>query len=319
MQVGEPEAPKITVVGSTMIDMVSYVPRLPRPGETLAGTRFEIGFGGKGANQAVMARRLGASVRMIACVGADNFGDQTIANLGAEGIDCDDVYRVTGAHTGVAPISVEPDGTNRVVIIPGANHEMDPERVARAVARHPAQVVIGQLEIPQPVTLAAFRSSRDAGSVTVLNPAPAAEVAGDLLAVTDWLIPNETEFAALVASLLQTEASAVTDPYLRALASRAQPQLLVTLGEAGAVMVSGGGLVVRRPAPPSPVVDTTGAGDAFVGAFAYGLARGLAPPDAMALALRCASFTVGRSGTQSSFPTAQECEQLLAPVPNEMV
>jgi ribokinase len=312
------KAPTITVVGSTMIDMVSYVPRLPRRGETLAGTRFEIGFGGKGANQAVMARRMGASVRMIACVGTDDFGDRTIANLEAEGIDCHDLYRAGGAHTGVAPITVEPDGTNRVVIIPGANNDMDPDRVAEAVGRQPTQVVIGQLEIPQPVTLAAFRASRDAGSVNVLNPAPAAEVAGVLLAVTDWLIPNETEFAALVASVLQAEVSAVTDDDLRALASQIQPQLLVTLGEAGAVMVSGDGDVVRRPAPASHAVDTTGAGDAFVGAFGYGLARGMAPPDAMALALRCASFTVGRPGTQSSFPTAQECEQLLAPFANEM-
>jgi ribokinase len=308
----------ITVVGSTMIDMVSYVPRLPRPGETLAGTRFEIGFGGKGANQAVMARRLGASVRMIACVGTDDFGDQTIANLEAEGIDCHDLYRAGGAHTGVAPISVEPDGTSRVVIIPGANNDMDPDRVAEALARRPAQVVIGQLEIPQPVTLAAFRAGREAGSVTVLNPAPAAEVAGELLAVTDWLIPNETEFAALVASVLQTEETAVSDGLLRALASRIQPQLLVTLGEAGAVMISGDGEVCRRAAPSSLVVDTTGAGDAFVGAFGYGLARGLASPDAMALALRCASFTVGRPGTQSSFPTAEECERLLAPFANEL-
>jgi ribokinase len=305
--------PLITVVGSTAIDMISYVPRLPRPGETLVGERFEIGFGGKGANQAVMARRLGAEVRMIACVGADNFGDQTVANLGAEGIDTSDVYRSPAAHTGVAPIWVEPDGTNRIAIFPGANHQLEPETVAAAVARQHAQVVVGQLEILQTVTLAAFRAARRAGSVTVLNPAPAAAVAPELLAVTDWLVPNETEFAALAATLLAAEVVAVTDAHLQALAACIQPQLLVTLGEAGAAMTTGDGTVVRLPAPPSQVVDTTGAGDAFVGAFAYGLAGGLAPTDAVALAVRCASFTVGRPGTQSSFPTAKECEQLLAP------
>jgi ribokinase len=303
----------ITVVGSTAIDMISYVPRLPRPGETLEGERFEIGFGGKGANQAVMARRLGAGVRMVACVGVDNFGDQTLANLGAEGIDTTDVSRSPAAHTGVAPIWVEPDGTNRIAIFPGANHQLVPDVVAAAVARQYSQVVVGQLEVPQAVTLAAFQAARRAGSVTVLNPAPAADVVPEVLAVTDWLVPNETEFAALAGTLLQTEVDAVTDSVLQALAARIQPQLLVTLGEAGAAMTSADGSVLRLAPPASQVVDTTGAGDAFVGAFAYGLARGLVPPDAMALAVRCASFTVGRPGTQSSFPTAQECEQLLAP------
>ena len=168
--------PTITVVGSIMIDMISYVPRLPNAGETLIGGRFEIGFGGKGANQAVMARRLGASVRMIACVGTDAFGDQAVENLVAQGIDAQFVYR-SHAATGVAPIWVEADGTNRIAVIPGANDDMDPEQVAKTVLAHPSQVVIGQLEVPQPVTLAAFGAGRSAGSITILNPAPAAEIA----------------------------------------------------------------------------------------------------------------------------------------------
>jgi len=296
-----------------MIDMVSYVPRLPRPGETLVGDRFEIGFGGKGANQAVMARRLGATVRMIACVGTDSFGDQTVANLAAEGIDTRYVYRAE-VHTGVAPIWVEPDGTNRIAVIPGANNELVADEVATAVTTQASQVVMGQLEIPQPVTLAAFRAARAGGSLTVLNPAPAADVSLDLLAVTDWIIPNETEFAALLWSVLHAEANAVTEDALHALAAHIAPKLLVTLGEAGAVMVAGVGPLARQPAPPSPVVDTTGAGDAFVGAFGYGLGRGLSPAEAMELAVRCASFTVGRPGTQSSFPSGEECARLLQEV-----
>ena len=167
--------PTITVVGSIMTDMISYVPRLPGPGETLIGGRFEIGFGGKGANQAVMARRLGASVRMIACVGRDAFGDQAVENLVAQGIDAQSVYR-SGAATGVAPIWVEADGTNRIAVIPGANDDMDPGHVAKTVLAQSSEVVIGQLEVPQPVTLAAFGAARGAGSVTILNPAPAAEI-----------------------------------------------------------------------------------------------------------------------------------------------
>jgi ribokinase len=301
--------PTITVVGSIMTDMVSYVARVPGPGETLIGGRFETGFGGKGANQAVMARRLGASVRMIACVGADAFGDQAIENLVHQGIDAQFVYR-SQAATGVAPIWVEADGTNRIIVIPGANDDMDPEQVAKSVLAQRSQVVIGQLEVPQPVTLAGFGAARSGGAITILNPAPAAEIAPELLALTDWLIPNETEFASLLWSRTSTDAGSVTDDHVLALASRVSSRLLVTLGEAGALMVSDG-KVMRLPAPISQAVDTTGAGDAFVGAFGYGLASGLAPAGAMALALRCASFSVSRPGTQSSFPTPEESEQLL--------
>jgi ribokinase len=301
--------PMIVVAGSISIDMISYVPRLPEPGETLIGGRFEMGFGAKGANQAVMARRLGASVRMIGCVGTDIFGDQAVANLLAQGIDGQFVYR-SEAATGVAPIWVEADGTNRIAVIPGANNDVGPERAAQAVLAQPSQVVIGQLEVPQPVTLAAFSAARKVGAVTILNPAPAAEIDPELLALTNWIIPNETEFASLARYLLGAEARSVSDDHLLALASRIPPRLLVTLGEAGAAIVADGE-VTRLPAPTSEVVDTTGAGDAFVGAFGYGLASGLGPAGAMALALRCASFSVGRRGTQTSFPTTQECAQLL--------
>jgi ribokinase len=289
--------------------MISYVPRLPGPGETLIGGRFEIGFGGKGANQAVMARRLGASVRMIACVGTDAFGDQAVENLVGQGIEAQFVYR-SQAATGVAPIWVEADGTNRIAVIPGANDDMDPEQVAKTVLAQPSQVVICQLEVPQPVTQAAFGAARTVGAITILNPAPAAEIGPELLALTDWLIPNETEFVSLLWTRTGTEAASVTDKHVLALASSVSSRLLVTLGEAGALMVDGRE-VLRLPAPLTQAVDTTGAGDAFVGAFGYGLASGLAPADAMTLALRCASFSVSRRGTQSSFPSPEESEQLL--------
>jgi len=306
-----------------MIDMISYVPRMPERGETLLGNRFEIGFGGKGANQAVMAHRLGAKVRMIGCVGTDGFGDETVANLQAEGIDTGGVYR-SDKHTGVAPIWVEPDGTNRIAIFPGANHELVAEEVASATAAglQPGDVVVGQFEIEQHVTLAAFRAARAAGATTVLNPAPAAPPHTGLLDLADWLIPNETEFAALMAAELGKDVRTVADEDIEALAARVAPRLLVTLGGAGAVMASRPGMpgaagtgLLRLPAPATEVVDTTGAGDAFVGAFAYGLGRGLEPATAAALAVRCASFTVSRRGTQLSFPSGEDCARLLDGLP----
>jgi ribokinase len=256
-----------------------------------------------------MARRLGASVRMIACVGTDAFGDQAVENLVGQGIEAQFVYR-SQAATGVAPIWVEADGTNRIAVIPGANDDMDPEQVAKTVLAQPSQVVICQLEVPQPVTQAAFGAARTVGAITILNPAPAAEIGPELLALTDWLIPNETEFVSLLWTRTGTEAASVTDKHVLALASSVSSRLLVTLGEAGALMVDGRE-VLRLPAPLTQAVDTTGAGDAFVGAFGYGLASGLAPADAMTLALRCASFSVSRRGTQSSFPSPEESEQLL--------
>ena len=243
------------------------------------------------------------------------FGDEIVANLQAQDIDTQHVYRSAAAPTGVAPIWVEADGTNRIAVIPGANSHMGPDRVAQAVARKRCQVVVGQLEVPQAVTKAAFAAARPLGASTVLNPAPAADIDPELLALADWLIPNETEFAALVSSLEGTAGDAITgdaitDDAIVRLAGRIPARLLVTLGKAGAAMVVSNG-VLRVEAPVSQAVDTTGAGDAFVGAFAYGLASGFAPADAMGLAVRCASFTVGRAGAQSSFPTPQESGLLL--------
>jgi ribokinase len=162
----------IAVVGSTNLDLIAYTPRIPGPGETLIGDRFVMGFGGKGANQAVMARLLGAEVAMVNCVGDDAYGELTRANLAGFGIDVSYVYTRPGA-SGVAPIWVEPDGTNRIIVIPGANHLLTAEQAAAAVTGFPSlDVVIGQFEIPQAVTAAAFAAARRRGATTILNPAP---------------------------------------------------------------------------------------------------------------------------------------------------
>jgi ribokinase len=288
---------RIAVVGSTMIDLIAYTGRVPQAGETIQGDRFQLGFGGKGANQAVMARLLGAEVAMVNSLGDDVFGDMTMRNFETLGIDTTHVVRVPGS-SGVATIWVETDGTNRIICVAGANDAMLPDDAAAAIrALAPLDVVVGEFEVPQPVTAAAFSAARAIGAVTILNPAPAADMLPALLTVSDWVISNEVEFARLADS--STEA---TDAEIAAFAARTGTRLVVTLGERGAALLGRDGVVQRVPAPTVTAVDTTGAGDAFVGAFAYGLAKGLDELDAVRLGVRCASDSVQRSGTQSSFP-----------------
>ncbi|WP_218952229.1 ribokinase [Amycolatopsis anabasis] len=296
-------APVVAVVGSTMIDMIAYLQRTPAAGETIAGEEFALGFGGKGANQAVMARLLGAEVVMVNSLGDDVFAEMTLANFAEHGIDTTHVTRVAGCSSGVAPIWVEADGTNRIVVVAGANARMTEEQARGAVTGLPRlDLVLGQFEIPQEVTTAAFRAARSRGAVTVLNPAPAARVAPELLAVTDWILPNETEFADLARSF-GLAVSGIDDPAIVALAGALGTRLAVTLGERGAAVLGADGHVHRIAPPEVTARDTTGAGDAFVGAFGYALASGRDELAAARLGCACASASVTRPGTQKSFPT----------------
>jgi ribokinase len=287
--------------------MITYAQRLPGPGETLVAPRFALGVGGKGANQAVMAARLGAAVAFVAAVGDDPFGQMTLERLAEEGIDSRHVATIPGESSGVAPIWVEPDGTNRILIVPGANARLDSALAAEAVANaNRVDVVVGQLEVPQAATLAAFRAARQRGAPTVLNPAPAEPLSAELLAVTDWLVPNEHEAAALAASV--DLAIAVADVAVPAVFDRLQRAfgcgLVVTLGAAGAIG-SDGRQIVAVPAPSVEAIDTTGAGDAFVGTFAVGIAAGTPLEVALEVATACASDSVTRPGTQASFPSRE--------------
>jgi ribokinase len=298
--------PRIAVVGSTMIDLIAYTHRVPLGGETVAGDDFRLGFGGKGANQAVMARLLGAEVAMVNALGDDVFGDMTMRNFAELGIDARFVTRVTGS-SGVAPIWVEPDGTNRIICVAGANDAMVPADAASAIrALAPLDVVVGEFEIPQPVTTAAFAAARSLGAITVLNPAPAADMDPALLAVTDWLIPNEHEFARIADATPDA-----TDAEIVRFAGSAGTRVVVTLGARGAALLATDGVVRRIPAPNVTAVDTTGAGDAFVGGFAFGLATGLDDVAAVTLGVRCASDSVQRPGTQRSFPDRERARAFL--------
>jgi ribokinase len=301
------KAPEIVVVGSTMMDMIAYVKRAPSSGETVIGDSFSLGFGGKGANQAVMASRFGAKVKMINTLGDDVFGDTTLKNFQEQGIDTKYVNQVAGA-SGVAPIWVEDDGSNRIICVPGSNFAMTVPQVQSALSEiSEIDVLVGQLEIRQEVTAAAFAAARARGITTILNPAPFAPLSSELVKNSDWIIPNETEFAGLDSSGRAPD----SDEVILELANSLGCKLVVTLGDKGAALVEND-KVVRVAAPSVNAIDTTGAGDAFVGAFSVGLGLGFEPKQAVKLGCESASLSVTRKGTQSSYPSRQEAEQILS-------
>lgn len=293
-----------------MIDMVAYTDRVPEAGETIIGNKFVTGFGGKGANQAVMAKRFGGAVSMVNTLGNDVFGDSVLKNFHEQGVDTTYIDRTEGA-SGVAPIWVEEDGTNRIIVIPGANNAMTPSQAKSALEGLKSyQIVIGQLEIPQTVTTQGFITAHERGAITILNPAPFAEISPELIAVSDWIIPNETEFAGMHPQGLEP----TSDEIILELAATLKTRFAVTLGDKGAALTTLDGKVVRVRAPKVKAIDTTGAGDAFVGSFAYALSIGLPEVAALTLGCACASDSVTRLGTQSSYPTPEEASVILASV-----
>ncbi len=309
--------PRICVAGSANIDLTFHTPRFPRPGETVAGTAFHRGFGGKGANQAVMAARLGAEVTMIGKVGRDAFGADVIANLKAEGIATTHLQGDETCATGVASILVDAAANNCILVVPGANAALTPADVRTAAcAIEAADVLLGQLETPVNATLEAFRIARTAGVRTVLNPAPAvASLPGELLRLTDLFVPNETEAELFTGTRVGSPAEAeAVGRRLLALPDR-PGAVIVTLGSRGAVLVDGAGAQHVRPVPVQ-AVDTSGAGDALIGSLAVFWAQGRPLPDALRLAGAAAALSVTRPGTQASFPRWAELEPFLTALPD---
>lgn len=292
----------IAVVGSAMMDLTAYADVLPEPGQTLAGQLFTTGFGGKGANQAVMAAHCGAEVHFIGKLGNDVFGNAIADNFVKVGIDSQHVGR-SDTPNGVAHIWVDGNGENRIIIIPGANHEIETAKAVEAInSITDLSVVVAQCEIKQEVTLAAFKAAKDRGCTTILNPAPYQEISAELLTLCDWIIPNETEFRELHGAL------PTSDSVLQSF--RPGKNSIVTLGSQGAVYISADGHLTKVGAPKVTAVDTTGAGDAFVGTFAYSLASGKDPVAAMTLGIKVASLSVTRKGAQSSYPAQAEIATL---------
>jgi ribokinase len=285
-----------------MMDLTAYADVLPEPGQTLAGQLFTTGFGGKGANQAVMAAHCGAEVYFIGKLGKDVFGTAIADNFVKVGIQSKYVDQSETA-TGVAHIWVDSNGENRIIIIPGANHEIEMAKAVEAInSIKDLKVVVAQCEIKQEVTLAAFKTAKAKGYITILNPAPYQEISAELLTLCDWIIPNETEFRELHGEL------PISDEVFKSY--RKGKNSIVTLGSQGAVYVSAEGQLTKVSAPKVTAVDTTGAGDAFVGTFAYSLASGKDPVTAMTLGIKVASLSVTRKGAQSSYPDQAEIATL---------
>lgn len=292
----------IAVVGSAMIDLTAYAKVIPAPGQTIEGDLFTTGFGGKGANQAVIAAHCGAHVHFVGKLGNDLFGDSIAENFKKLGIGSEFLER-SDTPNGVAHIWVDANGENRIVIIPGANYEIESKKAVDAIESiADLSVVVAQCEIKQEVTLAAFTAAKKRGCVTILNPAPYQPLSNELLEVTDWIIPNETEFKELHGQ------APSNDEVLKGF--RPGKNSIVTLGSEGAVLIASNGNLTRVSAPKVNAVDTTGAGDAFVGVFAFGLASGKSPEDAMKLGIKVASMSVTRKGAQSSYPSQAEIETL---------
>jgi ribokinase len=306
----------ICMVGSAMTDLVSRVPRLPSAGETLVGSSFSIGFGGKGSNQAVMAARLGAKVSVIVKLGKDVFGENYLKNYQEQGIDTAYVMFDDTRFSGVAPIAVdEKTGQNSIVIVPGANDGLSPAdiRASRAAIDN-ADIVMCQLETPIESTLEAFRIAKEGpgtktGAMTIFNPAPARELPAELLKLTDVFVPNEVEAAMLLEKSTATveEAMVVALDFLE----RGPKRVIITLGSRGAVFASQGEPAQCVQAEKVKAVDTTGAGDAFVGSLAYFLGHNFPLKTSVERAGAIATRSVLKAGTQTSFPYRDEVKELL--------
>ena len=285
---------KICIVGSSNIDQIAYVDMTPHDGETVFGSKYQMGFGGKGANQAVMAGLMGAQTFMITCLGDDVYADMTIENYKNNGVNVDYIQRVKGS-SGVAPIWVDKTGQNRIIVISGANDHINADKAIEDIDKiSNLNYIIGQFEIPLEVTEKVFIHAKNKNIQTILNPAPAKIPSDNLLQVTDWFIPNEIEFETITGS------SAFDDKNLLNYSNTIAGNLIVTLGDKGAAFISNNE-VIKIEAPTVSAIDTTGAGDAFVGAFSAGLANGLTPIEAVKLGVDRASDSVTKSGTQSSY------------------
>ena len=301
----------VCVIGSSNLDFTVSVPRLPGIGETVSGGTLVTSPGGKGANQSVAARRLGADVAFVTLLGADPMGDRLAAALADAGLPSGPIERTPETPTGVALIAVDPEGRNQIAVAPGANHRLTPDRARRhtdLLAR--AEVVLLQLETPIDTVRWALGEARRLGKRTVLNPAPARvlPLPADLLPLVDYLTPNEIEAGLLtdreVRSLEDAEAAG------RALVGRGVSTVVVTLGAAGAVAVRASG-AVRVGAFPVEAIDTVGAGDAFSGALAACLAAGAPVEDALLVASAAGALTCTRRGAVDAMPTREEVRALM--------
>jgi len=291
--------PKIAVVGSANIDLTTFTDQFPKPGETIFGQRFDLGFGGKGANQAVAARLCGAEVFMVARVGSDLFGPATIENFRKQGIDSTHVKQVEGLSSGVAPIFVEPSGQNRILVVKGANDALKPADVDAAAEMLKAVDCIAlQFEIPVETVYYTIDFARRHGIRCILNPAPAQPVDLSALKDLDYFVPNESEAETITGSAVKNVADA--KKCAEKLLAGGIRRVIISLGANGSFLAGEDG---SEHMPPFSVnsIDSTGAGDAFIGSFAVFLAEGIPEKEAVRRANLYAALSTTGVGTQKSF------------------
>jgi ribokinase len=290
---------RIAVVGSANIDLTTYTSRSPHPGETVFGEDFVLGFGGKGANQAVAAQSCGAKVDMVARVGDDLFAAATIKNFKSLGVGTRHVRKVKGISSGAATILVDEAGQNRIVVVKGANDKLTTRALTEASPTlRRADIVVVQFEIPMPTIYQTVRFAEKNGLPCILNPAPACEVDLKRLSGVDYFIPNESEAETIAGMRVRNEkeAKACATHFL----NQGLRRIIITLGAQGA-LVADQDTMELIPAFPAVPIDTTGAGDAFIGSFATFLAEGFPEREAVARANLYAALSTTRKGTQASF------------------
>ena len=291
--------PRIAVVGSANIDLTTFTDQFPKPGETIFGQKFDLGFGGKGANQAVAARLCGAEVFMVARVGSDLFGPATIENFKRLGIDATHVKQVEGVSSGVAPIFVDPSGQNRILVVKGANDTLQPADVdAAAETLKTVDSIVLQFEIPIETVYYTVGFAHRHGIPSILNPAPAQPVDLPAFKGLDYLVPNESEAETITGAPVRNvdDAKRCAEKLLAGGIGR----VIITLGANGSLLAGRNGME-HLPAFPVKAIDSTGAGDAFIGSFAVFLAEGLAEREAVRRANLYAGLSTTGVGTQKSF------------------
>lgn len=295
----------IAIIGSNNFDLITYITRMPVEGETIEAPDFRMGFGGKGSNQAVAAARLGSEVLMVTCVGSDLFADSTIQNYVDNGIDTRFVKQVEGS-SGVAPIFVDPDARNSVIIVKGANNQLTPadlEAAQEEIAK--CKLIVVQLEIHLDTVRAAIDLGNRLGVPVLLNPAPATKDLGlEWVSKCTYCMPNETELALLTGMRVDTLDDIKNAAH--ALLDTGVKHVIVTMGERGVLWVTADRHEEYIPQLTVNAVDTVGAGDAFIGCFAHEISRGQSILDALHTANAYAAYSVTGHGTQSSYPTAEE-------------
>jgi ribokinase len=291
--------PRIAVVGSANIDLTTFTNQFPKPGETIFGQKFDLGFGGKGANQAVAARLCGAEVFMVARVGDDLFGPATIENFRKQGIDASHVKQVEGLSSGVAPIFVEPNGQNRILVVKGANDALKAADVeAAADLLRTVDCIVLQFEIPMETVYYTIGFARQHGIRCILNPAPAQPLDMDALKDLDYFVPNENEAEAITGSPVETLEDAKR--CAQQLVAGGIGRVIITLGANGSVLADREGTEHVMPFTVNSV-DSSGAGDAFIGSFAVFLGEGVPEPEAVRRANLYAALSTTGVGTQKSF------------------